>query len=68
MEDEYIDPVTELRSMLDKNGMKQREFAALAGVSEQHISYVLNGQRKAGEKILKVLGIEKVTGYRFKNG
>ena len=44
----------------------QKNFAALALVSEQYLSEVMRGKVPVGDRILEAIGFERVTTYRRK--
>lgn len=55
-------PITALKKLVkDKS---QRQVAKDLGLTEGHISHILTGKRQPGPKLLKALGIERITGYR----
>lgn len=41
-----------IKLVYESTGLTQKEFAARLGLTQQTVSYVLNGERKAGEKFL----------------
>lgn len=49
-----------LRVAVDKAG-SQRTYAAKAGIRQAYLCDVLHGRRAAGDKILGVLGLKRVT-------
>ncbi len=55
-------PISEIQRMLDESS--QIDVAKELGVSPQYLSDVVNERRKPGKKILKPLGLERVTSYR----
>ena len=46
----------------------QKEFADMAGVTQQYLSDVLRGARPVGDRILEALNFERVVTYRRKVG
>lgn len=53
-----------LRVAIDVAG-SQAAFARQHGISLQYINDVMRGRREIGQKILAVLGIERVVSYRL---
>lgn len=56
-----VNPVTELRKRLKKDGLSQAALAARLGLSEPYISMVLSGRRPPTEPLLRFLGLERCT-------
>lgn len=54
----------QLKSYMEKNNLTQKQFANLLGVSESHLSRVLNNKKEAGAKIAKAYfelpGVRKI--------
>lgn len=55
-EQEVLD---QLRGLI-RWGYNQGEMARQAGVSVQYVNHVLNGRKKVGPKLLKLIGVERV--------
>jgi len=55
------DPLSIIRERLKTQN--QRELADELGVSEGHLCHVIKGRRRPGERMLKALGLERVTVY-----
>lgn len=47
-----------------KAGQNRSAFARENGLSPSYVNEVIGGSREPGEKVLKVLGLEKVVSYR----
>lgn len=56
-----------LKKACDAEG-SQRAWATYYELSPAFVSEVINGGRKPSQNILDILGLEKVTSYRRKNG
>ena len=54
-----VDPVEVLRQRVALAG-DQRKFAETNGVSAQHVSDVLRGQRRPGPRMLGILGLTRI--------
>ena len=63
---ELIDELLVLARLMDRieQAGSQEQFAREAGVSAQYVSDVLHKRRDFGPKLLKALGLERVTMYR----
>lgn len=59
------DIIDRLREAIQSAG-SQRAFAKQHGISTQYINDVLRGRREIGQKILEVLGVEKIITYRLR--
>jgi HTH-type transcriptional regulator/antitoxin HigA len=55
-----IPPGATIREQLENRGMKQKEFALRMGLSEKHISRLINGQAELTEDV--ALRLESVLG------
>jgi hypothetical protein len=53
-----------LRAQVALSG-SQEAFAQAAGVSQQYVGDVLRGKREPGQKILRAIGLRKVSGYQW---
>ena len=42
----------------------QKAAAAALGISAQYLTDILNGRREPGPKMLKALGLERISSYR----
>lgn len=51
-------------TLAQKAGQNRSAFARENGLSATYVNEVIGGSREPGEKILKVLGLEKVITYR----
>lgn len=69
MPTEYISPIPippgeTIKEVIDELDMSQKEFAERLGISEKHLSFVINGKaeisRDLAEKLEYVLGIESL--------
>lgn len=59
--------VENVRAMLaTKAGENRSEYARKNGLSPSYINEIIKGTREPGDKVLKVLGLERVVTYRRK--
>ena len=63
-----IDPIELLKSLMDNNGLKQKDLAELLQVSKGHLSDVLNYKKGLSKNIIRILSDRfKVSQSAFNN-